>query len=162
MATFGAPISYGNDAELAIFAAIEMMKKMEDFKARIKPKKRFDIRIGINTGIVMSGYLGSKTRIKTLSQKTREDNARFFESIDQVPKYAITMGIGTILESHMLLLLASGKSKAGAIKATVEGPITAQVPASAVQMHRRAILIVDEDAGSKLEGKYDQFVTVIE
>jgi len=64
MATFGAPISYGNDAELAVFAAIEMMKKMEDFKAGIKPKKRFDIRIGINTGMVISGYLGSKTRIE--------------------------------------------------------------------------------------------------
>jgi glucosamine-6-phosphate deaminase len=107
--------------------------------------------------------LGSRTRIKTLSQQTREDNSRFFENdIEKVPKYAITMGIGTILDSHMLLLLASGKNKAQAIRDTVEGPVTGQVPASIVQMHRRAILIVDEEAGSLLHGKYDQFVTELQ
>jgi len=104
--------------------------------------------------------LGSRTRIKTLSQKTREDNSRFFDDdMEKVPKYAITMGIGTILDSRMLLLLASGRNKAEAIRDTVEGPVTAQVPASIVQMHRRAILIVDEEAGSLLSGKYDQFLT---
>jgi glucosamine-6-phosphate deaminase len=107
--------------------------------------------------------LGSRTRIKTLSEKTRRDNARFFENdIEKVPKYAITMGIGTILDSKIVLLLASGKNKAQAIKNTVEGPITAQVPASVVQMHRRAILVVDEEAGSLLEGKYEQIVTELE
>jgi glucosamine-6-phosphate deaminase len=106
--------------------------------------------------------LGSRTRIKTLSKKTREDNARFFDSIDNVPKYAITMGIGTILDASIVLLVASGKNKAQAIKDTVEGPITSQLPASVVQMHRRAILIVDKDAGSLLTGKYDQFVTNLE
>jgi len=107
--------------------------------------------------------LGSRTRIKTLSLQTRQDNSRFFEDdLNKVPKYAITMGIGTILDSRILLLLASGRSKAQAIKDTVEGPITGQVPASIVQMHRRAILIVDEEAGSLLNGKYDQFVTDLE
>jgi glucosamine-6-phosphate deaminase len=106
--------------------------------------------------------LGSRTRIKTLSQKTREDNARFFDSIEQVPKYAITMGIGTILDARIVLLVASGKNKAKAIMDTVEGSVTGQIPASIVQMHRRAILIVDQDAGSLLKGKYDQFVTELE
>ena len=107
--------------------------------------------------------LGSRTRIKTLSENTRKDNSRFFDNdINKVPKYAITMGTGTILDSKIVLLLASGKNKAGAIKDTVEGPVTAQVPASIVQMHRRAILIVDEDAASQLEGKYDKFVTELE
>jgi glucosamine-6-phosphate deaminase len=107
--------------------------------------------------------LGSRTRIKTLSENTRKDNARFFDNdLDQVPKYAITMGIGTILDSKIILLIASGKNKAKAIKYTVEGPITGQVPASAMQMHKRAILIVDEDAAAQLNGTYDEFVTNIE
>lgn len=107
--------------------------------------------------------LGSRTRIKTLSENTRKDNSRFFDNdMDQVPKYAITMGIGTILDSKVILLVASGKNKAKAIKATVEAPITSQVPASAVQMHQRAILIVDEDAASQLDGTYDEFVTNLE
>jgi glucosamine-6-phosphate deaminase len=107
--------------------------------------------------------LGSRTRIKTLTYKTRVDNSRFFDKdIDKVPKYAITMGIGTILDSRLLLLLASGKQKAQAIKDTVEGPITAKLPASIVQMHRKAILIVDEEAGSLLDIEYDQFVTDLE
>jgi glucosamine-6-phosphate deaminase len=107
--------------------------------------------------------LGSRTRIKTLSQKTREDNSRFFDDdMEKVPRYAITMGIGTILDSRMLLLLASGENKAEAIRDTVEGAVTAQVPASIVQMHRRAVLIVDEEAGSLLSGKYDQFLTELQ
>jgi len=64
MAIFGAPISHGNDAELAIFSAIEMMQAMEWFKARRRDKEKFDIRIGINTGMVLSGYMGSKKRIE--------------------------------------------------------------------------------------------------
>ena len=107
--------------------------------------------------------LGSRTRIKTLSENTRKDNSRFFDNdLDQVPKYAITMGIGTILDSKIILLIASGKNKAKAIKYTVEGPITGQVPASAMQMHKRAILIVDEDAAAQLNGTYDEFVTNLE
>ncbi|MFQ6617991.1 MAG: glucosamine-6-phosphate deaminase, partial [Fidelibacterota bacterium] len=96
--------------------------------------------------------LGSRTRIKTLSDKTVQDNARFFKNIDEVPKYAITMGIGTIMDSRALLLLASGMKKAQAIKNTVEGPITAMVPATIVQMHRKTTIIVDEDAASLLTG----------
>jgi len=94
--------------------------------------------------------LGSRTRVKTLTEKTRQDNARFFESIDQVPKYAITMGIGTIMDARKLILLASGKNKAQAIKNTLEGPISAMVPATIVQMHRHATLLIDEDAAGML------------
>ena len=97
--------------------------------------------------------LGSRTRIKTLTRKTREDNARFFSSMDEVPKYAITMGVGTIMEARKLLLLANGKGKAEAIKNVVEGPITAQAPATIVQYHPDAIIIVDPDAASMLETK---------
>ncbi len=103
--------------------------------------------------------LGALTRIKTLTQKTRSDNARFFDGdIEKVPKYAITMGIGTIMKARIVLMLATGKHKAQAIKETGEGPITARVPASMVQMHRKVILIVDEEAGSLLDIQYEQFV----
>jgi len=94
--------------------------------------------------------LGSRTRIKTLTEKTRQDNARFFESMDEVPKYAITMGVGTIMESRSIILLAAGSNKAWAIKNTVEGPITAKVPATIVQIHRHATVLVDRNAASEL------------
>jgi glucosamine-6-phosphate deaminase len=98
--------------------------------------------------------LGSRTRVKTLTAKTREDNARFFGSLEDVPRFALTMGVGTIMEARELLLLASGEGKAEAIAASVEGPITAMVPASIVQMHPRAFLVVDRAAASKLSGEY--------
>lgn len=99
--------------------------------------------------------LGSRTRIKTLTGKTRQDNARFFDSMDQVPKYAITMGIGTIMDARKLLMLASGKGKANAIKNTTEGPISAMVPATIVQMHQHATLLIDEAAASSLSGEWE-------
>ncbi|MBN2289072.1 MAG: glucosamine-6-phosphate deaminase [Candidatus Glassbacteria bacterium] len=98
--------------------------------------------------------LGSRTRIKTLDEKTRQDNARFFKSIDEVPRYCLTMGIGTILEAEKLILLANGANKAEAVQKTVEGPITASVPASAIQLHPNATVIVDKAASGKLTRKY--------
>jgi glucosamine-6-phosphate deaminase len=95
--------------------------------------------------------LGSRTRLKTLASETVRDNARFFGRAEDVPRLAITMGVGTILESRRCLLLAMGKEKAAAIRSTVEGPITAQVTASALQLHREVIVIIDEDAGAWLE-----------
>jgi len=113
--------------------------------------------IGANGHIAFNepgSSLGSRTRIKTLDEKTRLDNSRFFNSKDEVPKYAITMGVGTIMEARRLLLLANGIKKAEAIKQTVEGPIMAKYPATIVQLHRYATVIVDKEAASKLEGRY--------
>lgn len=98
--------------------------------------------------------LGSRTRIKPLSAETRRDNARFFAAPDEVPTHAITMGIGTIMEARELILLASGEEKADAVRAAVEGPLTSIVPASIMQMHRRAFVIVDQAAASKITGTY--------
>jgi glucosamine-6-phosphate deaminase len=98
--------------------------------------------------------LGSRTRIKTLTEKTREDNARFFATMNEVPKYAITMGVGTIMAAKELILLANKSGKADAIQAAVEGPITASCPASVIQMHQKAYVIVDKDAATKLTGTY--------
>ena len=95
--------------------------------------------------------LGSRTRLKTLARETVHDNARFFGSEEEVPRLAITMGVGSILESKLCLLLAIGQEKADAIADTVEGPITAQVTASALQLHREVIIIVDEAAGCLLK-----------
>ncbi len=100
--------------------------------------------------------LGSRTRIKTLTSKTVRDNARFFDNPSEVPRFAITMGIGTIMEAKKLLLVASGEGKANAIKAALEGPLTAMCPASIVQMHRYALIVIDEAAASKLDYKHHQ------
>lgn len=101
--------------------------------------------------------LGSRTRIKTLTNKTIQDNARFFESTEKVPRYAITMGIGTIMDAKELILLANGLGKADAVKSSVEGSITAMCPASIIQMHQKATVIIDSDAGSKLSENYIHF-----
>ena len=96
--------------------------------------------------------LASRTRIKTLTEQTRVDNARFFEGdIEQVPHHVITQGIGTILDARHLVLLATGEGKAEAVAQTVEGPLSALVPASALQLHRHATVVVDEAAASKLK-----------
>jgi glucosamine-6-phosphate deaminase len=113
--------------------------------------------IGANGHIAFNepgSSLGSRTRIKTLKGTTRADNARFFKTMEEVPKYAITMGVGTIMDARELLLLANTAGKADAVKAAVEGPITALCPASIIQMHRNAFVILDREAASKLTGEY--------
>src|SRR6267143_615637 len=115
-----------------------------------------DGHIGFNEP---TSALSSRTRLKTLSKQTIDDNARFFERREDVPVYAITMGVGTILEARNLLLVASGKSKAKAIAQAVEGPVTSLVTASALQLHRDAIVIVDEEAATDLTMRdYYEFI----
>lgn len=110
-------------------------------------------------GIGRTGHLGfnepgssfgSITRIKTLTEKTRADNARFFDSPGDVPLHCITQGIRTILRARHLVVLAFGESKADAIAAAIEGPITASQPGSAIQFHPHVTVVVDEAAASKL------------
>jgi glucosamine-6-phosphate deaminase len=133
----------------------------EWYEAEIVKAGGIDLQIlgiGANGHIAFNepgSSLGSRTRIKTLTGSTREANARFFADPKQVPKYAITMGVGTIMDAKALLLLASGEGKAAAIQATCEGPITAMWPATIVQMHRHATVIVDKAAAAKLNMKYD-------
>ncbi len=94
--------------------------------------------------------LGSRTRLKTLAKSTIDDNARFFERSEDVPIYAITMGVGTILEARNIVMLANGKNKASAVARAVEGPVTSMITASALQMHPRTSVFLDEDAASEL------------
>lgn len=133
----------------------------EWYEAQIKKVGGIDLQIlgiGANGHIAFNepgSSLGSRTRIKTLTGSTRQANARFFDDPNLVPKYAITMGVGTIMDAKELLLLASGESKADAIHATCEGPITAKWPATIVQMHAHATVIVDEPAASKLTLQFE-------
>jgi glucosamine-6-phosphate deaminase len=116
--------------------------------------------IGANGHIAFNepgSSLGSRTRIKTLKESTIKDNMRFFRNKKEVPRFAITMGVGTIMEAKHILLMASGEGKADAIRATSEGPVTARYPATIVQMHRFATILIDRAAASKLEGDYSGF-----
>lgn len=90
------------------------------------------------------------THIVTLDESTREANARFFNSIDEVPTKAITMGTGSIFKSKKILLLASGANKAEAIYNTVHGKVTPEVPSSILQFHKDVIIILDKEAASLL------------
>ncbi len=94
--------------------------------------------------------LSSLTRIKTLTRSTREANARFFRRAEEVPRLAITMGIGTILRAQEVVLLAYGPGKAAAAAAMIEGPLSAACPASALQWHRKVTVVLDEAAASRL------------
>ena len=107
-----------------------------------------DGHIGFNEP---ASSLASRTRIKPLTNRTRRDNALFFENESQVPHHVITMGIGTIMEAREILLLAFGKNKSGAVARTVEGPITAMNPASVLQMHPAAKMVLDKAAAAKLK-----------
>jgi len=106
-----------------------------------------DGHIGFNEP---SSSLASRTRIKTLTQQTRADNARFFGGETAVPHHVITMGIGTILEARQVVLLAFGPDKARAVAEAVEGPITAMNPASILQLHPVARIVLDEPAAAHL------------
>lgn len=129
----------------------------EHYENQIRQAGGIDIQL---LGIGTNGHIGfneptsalsSRTRIKTLTPQTCHDNARFFSSTEEVPKHVITMGIGTIMEARRNLLLAFGPNKADIIAQTIEGPITAFIPASILQMHPAAHFCIDEAAASKLK-----------
>jgi len=129
----------------------------EDYDAAIVEAGGVDLQI---LGIGTDGHIGfnepgssfaSITRVKTLTEQTREDNARFFDSIDDVPMHCITQGLGTILRARHLVLLAFGEGKAQAVADAVEGPLSAFLPGSAIQLHPHATVVVDEAAASKLK-----------
>ncbi|HUX00614.1 MAG TPA: glucosamine-6-phosphate deaminase [Phycisphaerae bacterium] len=95
--------------------------------------------------------LGSRTRVVTLTEQTIDDNARFFEKRDDVPRHAISMGVGTVLEARKLVMVVNGKSKAPALAAAIEGPVTCMITASALQLHPDPIVFADEEAAGQLK-----------
>jgi glucosamine-6-phosphate deaminase len=132
------------------------IKACADYEQAIADSGGLDLQL---LGIGRNGHIGfnepsscmnSRTRVKTLTRETIADNARFFRDDETQPHLSITMGIGTIMEARQVILLATGKSKAQAIKAMVEGPISAWNPSSALQMHPSCVVIVDEAAAVEL------------
>jgi glucosamine-6-phosphate deaminase len=110
-----------------------------------------DGHIGFNEPL---SALRSRTREKALTPSTLAANAPFFGGdVNAMPRRAITMGVGTILEAHNCLMLVTGDSKADILARAVEGPITAMVTASALQLHPHCQVIVDEEAAAELQGK---------
>ena len=129
----------------------------ERYEAAIAAAGGVDIQV---LGIGRTGHIGfnepgsslaSATRVKTLTEQTRLDNARFFDSLDDVPRHCLTQGLGTILRARHLLLFAFGETKAEAIAGAVEGPVSSSLPGSAIQLHPLVTVIVDEAAASQLQ-----------
>ncbi len=140
------------DALLLSQAQIECNR----YDALLNEKGPIDIQL---LGLGHNGHIGfnepgealySQTHVVQLHQQTRQANARFFSSIQEVPSHAITMGLGAIMKSKVILLVVSGSSKADMIKRALKGPITTQVPASLLQTHPNLIVMLDQEAGEEL------------
>lgn len=128
-----------------------------NYERKIKEAGGIDIQV---LGIGVNGHIGfnepnvnfeAQTHLVNLDEKTIKSNARFFNSIDEVPKKAISMGIKTILQSKKIILLASGESKAEAVYNTVKGKISPEIPSSILQLHQNVTIILDESAAKLLQ-----------
>lgn len=135
----------------------EIARECTEYETRIRNNGGIDLQL---LGIGRDGHiafnepgssLASRTRLMILAKETILDNARFFGTEDLVPKAALTMGVGTILEARKILLIATGASKAEAIQGCIEGPITSLVTASALQLHANVTVILDHAAAHLLE-----------
>lgn len=137
--------------------ASDLNAECQHYEAAIKRFGGIDLQL---LGIGKAGHIGfneplsalrSRTRVKALTPTTLKQNAPMFGGEDKMPRRAITMGVGTIIEARRCLLLATGQSKAGIIAQAVEGPITSMVTASALQLHARCTVVVDEEAAGQLK-----------
>jgi glucosamine-6-phosphate deaminase len=136
--------------------AVDVAAACVEYEEAIRAVGGVDIQF---LGVGSNGHIGfneptsslsSRTRIKTLAARTLEDNARFFASVDEVPRHCLTQGLGTIMDARHVILVATGASKAHAIAQVVEGPVTAMYPGSVLQFHPHATIVVDEDAAAEL------------
>ncbi|MGN1400041.1 MAG: glucosamine-6-phosphate deaminase [Bacillus sp. (in: firmicutes)] len=132
--------------------ADDLEKEAAEYEKHIHDIGGVDLQI---LGIGHNGHIGfnepgtafsSRTHVIELADRTRQANAYHFNSIEEVPTHAITMGIQSIMDSREIILLASGASKAEAIKRLVYGEITEEFPASALRLHKRVSIIADEEA----------------
>ncbi|CAN5714945.1 glucosamine-6-phosphate deaminase [soil metagenome] len=127
-----------------------------DYEDAIAAAGGIDLQV---LGIGRNGHLGfneptssfaSRTRIAPLAASTRQDNARFFDRPEDVPVRCVTQGLGTIMEARVALLIATGEAKAVAVANAVEGPVSMSCPASILQHHPHAVVIVDDAAAAGL------------
>lgn len=137
-------------------AANDVVAACAAYETAIAEAGGIDLQI---LGIGSNGHIGfneptssfaSRTRVKTLSPQTRADNTRFFDSIDDVPIHCITQGLGTIMESRGILLVALGEGKAAAVAEAVEGAVSSMCPGSILQFHPQVTVVLDAGAASKL------------
>jgi len=136
--------------------AEDIEKECVDYEERIRRSGGIDLQV---LGIGSNGHVGFNepgeqlnvtTHLVDLSEETIKSNSRFFNSPEEVPKKAISVGMATILKASRIILLASGTSKAEAIKQTVSGHVDTRVPSSLLQTHPEVTLIVDQEAASLL------------
>lgn len=137
--------------------ADDLQKEAKHYEELIEEAGGIDLQI---LGIGRSGHIGfneplsalqSRTREKALTPVTIKQNSPLFDDPEDMPKQALTMGVGTILDAKRILMLVTGKEKAEILAKAVEGPVTAMISASALQLHPKCTVIVDEDAASKLQ-----------
>jgi glucosamine-6-phosphate deaminase len=138
--------------------APDLKAECQRYEDNIKKFGGIDLQL---LGIGRSGHIGfneplsallSRTRVKPLTPTTIEQNQGLFDKPEKMPRRAITMGVGTILDARRCILLATGAEKAEIIAKAVEGPVTSMISATALQLHRRCTVIVDEPAAAKLQG----------
>jgi len=128
----------------------------DEYEKRIKEAGGIDLQVlglGVNGHIGFNepaSYLRATTHLVELAEETVKTNSRFFDSVDDVPGQAITMGMGSIMGANKILLLASGEKKAKAVKKSFSGLIYTEHPASLLQLHRNLVVILDREAGSLL------------
>ena len=149
--------------------AKDYVQECADYEASIKKYGKINLFLG---GIGEDGHiafnepassLASRTRIKTLTEDTRIANSRFFNhDINQVPKYALTIGVGTLLDAEEVLILVTGYNKALALQAAVEGAVNHLWTVSALQLHSHSVVVCDEPATQELKIKTVKYFTELE
>lgn len=146
-----------SNVHLPVGNAADPVAESARFEALISASGGIDLQL---LGLGQNGHIGfneptsslsSPTRVKTLTQSTRDANRQYFDETEDVPRYAITMGIGTILRSKACLMLATGPNKAKAVAKMVEGPVMASCPASVLQMHAKVTVVLDQAASKDLQ-----------
>lgn len=133
--------------------AADLEQECNSYEQRLDDRGPVDLQL---LGIGHNGHIGfnepgteltGRTHVVDLKDETRKANARFFDSIDEVPAQAITMGVGTILKAKQILLIARGEEKAEIIREAFMGPITTACPASLLQCHPNVVVLLDRAAG---------------
>jgi glucosamine-6-phosphate deaminase len=136
--------------------ALDLVGHCSEYEKQVSSSGGIDLQL---LGIGVNGHIGfnepgsaltSSTRVVQLRSQTVRDNARFFGSVAQVPRCAVTMGFGTILKARRILLIATGEAKSLAVRQALEGTPSADCPASLLQLYADVTFLLDEDAASRL------------